>query len=95
MVSNVPNAEQRVEKLEELKFNIRENDVPNFTDDELVKYLERHKWDVDRASYDCLIVKAENTGLNVSGLTTRDSSSYFKMLAAKYRKNNSGILRGV
>lgn len=85
----------RIRKIEELKFNIRENDVPYFTDEELVMYLEMNDWDVKSASYNCLITKAETTGLNVSGLTTKDSSSYFKMLAAKYRKSNTGILRGV
>lgn len=92
---NVPDSDVRVQKIEELKFNVRENDVPYFSDEELVMFLERNGWDVKKASYECLITKAETTGLSVSGLTTKDSCSYFKMLASKYRKSNSGILKGV
>lgn len=91
----MPTTDEQIEKLEELKFNIREKDVPYFLEDELIMYLKKNDWDVKSASYECLVVKAENTGLNVSGLTTKDSCSYFKMLAAKYRKNNTGILKGV
>ena len=48
--------------------------------------------DVKKASYEGLIIKAETTGLDVSGITTKDSSSYFKMLASKYVQTNSGVL---
>lgn len=83
-----------MDKLKELKMNIRENDVPYFDDEELEYYLSKNNNDVRKASYECLIIKAENTGLNVTGLTTKDTSSYFKMLALKFRPNNSGILAG-
>lgn len=86
---------ERANVLEALKLNVRENDVPYFSEEELLVYLEKNEWDLKKTSYECLIVKAESTGLNVSGLTTKDSSSYFKMLASKYRASNSGILRGV
>lgn len=80
-------------KLKELKMNVLENKIPYFSDEELTFYLEKNKGDVRAASYECLILKAEQTGLNVSGLTTKDSSSYFKMLASKYVKTNSGVLK--
>ena len=76
-----------------LKMNIRETQFPTFTDEELQYYLDKNNGDIDAASYECLIVKAETTGLSVSGLTTKDSSSYFKMLAARYVKTNSGVLK--
>ena len=79
--------------LEQLKFNLREKQVPYFEESELEYLLERNKNDVNEASYEGLIIKAENTGLDVSGLTTKDSSSYFKMLASKYRGTNSGVLK--
>lgn len=79
--------------LEQLKFNLREKQVPYFEESELEYLLERNKNDVNKASYEGLIMKAENTGLDVSGLTTKDSSSYFKMLASKYRGTNSGVLK--
>lgn len=81
-----------MDNLEKLKFNLREEQVPFFSDDELKYLLEKNDNSVESASYEGLIMKAETTGLNVSGLTTKDSSSYFKMLAANYVKTNSGTL---
>uniref|UniRef100_A0AAU8AYC0 Uncharacterized protein n=1 Tax=Dulem virus 36 TaxID=3145754 RepID=A0AAU8AYC0_9CAUD len=77
--------------LQKLKFNVREHQVPYFTDEELEYLLELYG-DVEKASYEALILKAENTGLDVSGITTKDSSSYFKMLASHFARTNSGIL---
>ena len=84
-----------MDDLERLKFNLREKQVPYFDESELVALLENNGGDVDKASYEGLILKAETTGLNVSGLTTQDSSSYFKMLASKYVQTNSGVLGNV
>lgn len=82
-----------MDKLEQLKFNLRESQVPYFENEELMYLLEKNNNDVKKASYEGLIIKAETTGLNVSGLTTKDSSSYFKMLASKFVKTNSGVLK--
>lgn len=82
-----------MDALKELKLNILENRVPFFSDEELVYYLSKNNNDVRKASYECLIVKAETTGLNVSGLTTKDSSSYFKMMASKYTSTHTGVLK--
>lgn len=82
-----------MDKLEQLKFNLRESQVPYFENEELIYLLEKNNNDVKKASYEGLIIKAETTGLNVSGLTTKDSSSYFKMLASKFVKTNSGVLK--
>lgn len=81
-----------MDSLEALKLNIMEKQYPYFTDEELLQRLELNNGDVRQTSYDCLIIKAESTGLSVSGLTTKDSSSYFKMLASKYVSTNSGVL---
>ena len=72
-------------------FNLRAGSN-NFSDEELVYYLEKNNGDVRKASYECLILKAETTGLDVSGVSTKDSSSYFKMLAQKYVTPNTGTL---
>lgn len=80
-------------KLKALSFNLRENLVPYFETDELIYLLEKNNEDLEKASYEGLILKSEITGLSVSGLTTKDSSSYFKMLASKYAQNNSGVLK--
>ena len=81
-----------MDSLEALKLNIMEKQYPYFTDEELLQRLELNNGDVKQTSYECLIIKAESTGLSVSGLTTKDSSSYFKMLASKYVTTNSGVL---
>lgn len=82
-----------MDKLEQLKFNLREKQCPYFDDKELSVLLEQNNNDVKKASYEGLLLKAEVTGLSVSGLTTKDSSSYFKMLASHYVSSNSGVLK--
>lgn len=81
-----------MDKMEQLKFNLREKQCPYFEDAELDQLLEMNNGDVTKASYQGLLIKAEVTGLNVSGLTTKDSSSYFKMLASNFVHTNSGVL---
>ena len=82
-----------MDALEQLKFNLREKQCPYFEDAELLELLSMCGNDVRRASYNGLLMKAEVTGLNVSGLTTKDSSSYFKMLASNYVESNTGVLK--
>lgn len=77
-----------------LKIILREKDIPFFSDEELEFYLEQNNNDVNSAAYQCLIIKSENTTLSISGLSTADTSAYFKRLAARYRPRNSGILSG-
>nr|DAO59094.1 MAG TPA: hypothetical protein [Caudoviricetes sp.] len=83
-----------MQSIEDLKIVLRENDIPFFTDQELAFYLKENDGDYRRTAYQCLCVKAENTTLNISGLTTADTSAYFRRLASRYRPNNSGILKG-
>ncbi len=78
--------------LEELKLILREKDIPFFEDSELEYYLGKYG-SVNNAAYHCLLIKAENTALSVSGLNTADSSEYFRRLAGRYRPNNSGVLK--
>ena len=80
--------------IEKLKIILRETDIPFFTDEELEFYQAENDGDFDATAYQCLIIKAENTTMSISGMSTADSSSYFRRLAARYRPNNSGILRG-
>lgn len=82
-----------VNKIDLLKFNLQERRFPFFEDEELNNLLLKNNGDVDAASYEGLILKAENTGMNVSGVTTKDSASYFKMLASHFVKTNSGVLK--
>lgn len=79
-------------QLEELKIILREEDIPFFTDVELEFYLKKNGNRISDTAYECLIIKAENTTLNVSGLSVADSSAYFRRLAQQYRPNHSGVL---
>ena len=78
----------------DLKVVLRENDVPFFTDEELQFYLKENGNDYRATAYQCLLIKAEDTTLEISGMSASDSSKYFRRLASRYRPNNSGVLRG-
>lgn len=80
--------------IEDLKIVLREEDIPFFTDEQLKFYLRENGGNYDLTAYQCLLIKAEDTTLQLSGLSAADSSKYFRRLAAKYRPNNSGILKG-
>ena len=82
-----------VETLDRLKFILRESEMPMFTDAELQNYLDNSD-SFDLALYELLLLKSENTGLQVSGLNIQDTSSYFRRLAQTYRPHNSGVLGG-
>lgn len=83
-----------MDTLTTLKSLIREEAVPYFTDEELLFYLNRNNQDVSATAYECLILKAENTTLTLSGLNLQDTSKYFLRLAQRYRPFNSGVLKG-
>lgn len=82
-----------MEALEKLKFILREEEMPMFSDEQLEKYLKSSD-SFELALYELLMLKSENTGLQVSGLTIQDTSSYFRRLAQTYRPYNSGVLGG-
>ena len=82
-----------VETLDRLKFILRESEMPMFTDEELQSYLDNSD-SFELALYELLLLKSENTGLQISGLTLQDTSSYFRRLAQTYRPHNSGVLGG-
>lgn len=81
--------------LDDLRIVLREDDVPFFSDEQLAFYINENGGDYRKTAYQCLLIKAEDTTLRISGLTTGDSSKYFRRLAARYRPNNSGTLKGV
>lgn len=80
--------------IENIKIEIRENQAPYFTDEEIKYYLEKNDNDFNDTVYELLIIKSEDSTIAVSGLTTQDTSSYFKRLASRYRRFNSGQLLG-
>lgn len=81
--------------LDDLKIVLREEDVPFFSDQQLDFYLRENNGDYRATAYQCLLIKAEDTTLSVSGLSTSDTSKYFRRLAGQYRPSNSRVLKGV
>lgn len=79
--------------IDELKIMLRESECPFFSDEELAFYLKKYST-LEATAYHCLIIKAEDTTLSVSGLNVADSSKYFRRLAQQYRPNNSCVLKG-
>ena len=88
------NVNGQEKELAQLRINLREEQVPFFDDMELQRQLERADFDVDLASYRCLIIKAEECSLSVSGLSIADSSAYWLRLAAMYRPIGTTIVKG-
>lgn len=76
-----------------IKIETRENDVPFFTDEEIEYYYFKNKKNVNDTAYELLIIKSQDSTLQVSGLSTTDTSQYFKRLASKFSRFNSGTLR--
>ena len=80
--------------IERIKREIREEQSPYFNEDDFQYYLDTKSGDVDATIYEMLIIKSEDSTITVSGLSTKDTSSYFKRLASRYKPFNSGIMRG-
>lgn len=80
-------------QLKRMKKILREEEYPFFSDDDLQFYVDENNGNVDLAIYHCLLIKAEDSSITISGLSSADTSSYFKRLALRYRPNNSGVLK--
>ncbi len=78
--------------IEIIKKEVREAQSPYFDDDDFIYYLQKNNGDVNATIYEMLIIKSEDSTISVSGLSTTDTSNYFKRLASRYRTYNSGIL---
>ncbi len=83
-----------IEKIARIKKEIRELQSPYFEEDDFSFYLKKNNGDMDATIYEMLIVKSEDSTISVSGLSTQDTSAYFKRLASRYKPFNSGILQG-
>lgn len=73
---------------------LREEDCPFFTLEDIDYYLNKNGGDVEKTIYEMLIIKSEDTTISVSGLNTTDTSKYFKRLASRHKTFNTGILKG-
>lgn len=83
-----------IEKIQCIRKEIRENQSPYFDEDDFLYYLKKNSGDVNATIYEMLIIKSEDSTISVSGLSTQDTSAYFKRLASRYKPFNSGIMIG-
>lgn len=83
-----------VEKIKYIRKEIREAQSPYFEEDDFLHYLNKNNNDINATIYEMLIVKSEDSTISVSGLSTHDTSAYFKRLASRYKPFNSGIMVG-
>ena len=79
--------------LDRMKFVLRESEMPMFSDEDLAEAYDK-AGSMEDALYELLMLKSENTALQISGLNIQDTSMYFRRLAATYRPHHSGILGG-
>ena len=75
-----------------LKRELRETDCPFFDDGDFEYYYKKNNGDFEATVYEMLLVKSEDSTISVSGLSTQDTSAYFKRLASRHRSFNTGIL---
>lgn len=80
--------------IDRIRIETRENQCPYFEDEDIAYYLQKNGNDVDATIYELLLIKAEDSTITVSGMTTEDTSGYFRRLASRYKRFNSGILIG-
>lgn len=80
--------------IERVYKEIREEQAPYFEDGDIEYYLDKNNGDVNATIYEMLIIKSEDSSIEVSGLITGDTSDYFKRLASRYKHFNSGTLIG-
>lgn len=86
-------AEIKSEDLKRILIETREEQSPYFEEGDIEYYLSKNNGNVEATIYELLIIKSEDSTISVSGLSTQDTSSYFKRLASRYRQYNSGILK--
>lgn len=80
-------------EIQELKLILREESSPFFTDEELSYYLEKNQGDINKAAYECLLLKAEDDSIALpGGLQLANNSTYWLRLAKQYKPNGSRIL---
>ena len=81
--------------IDRVKKEVREEQAPFFEEDDFEYYLTKNEGDVEATIYEMLILKSEDSTISVSGLSTTDTSNYFKRLASRFKGFNSGTLKGV
>lgn len=86
--------------VEQLKFNLQEKQFPYFDEDELLMLLEEFP-DVNQASYEGCLIKAQDDSVSLGPINTPSNQKYWLQRARHFRakcdrySNASGCLRRV
>lgn len=81
------------DQLRTVKRILREDTMPLLSD-ELIADISNSSDTLDEVIYKGALLKSEDTTLQVSGLSTADTSKYFLRIASMHRPSNTGILGG-
>lgn len=81
------------DQLATVKRILREDTMPLLSD-ELIADISSSSNTLDEVIYKGALMKSEDTTLQVSGLSTADTSKYFLRIASMHRPSNTGILGG-
>jgi hypothetical protein len=66
----------------------------DYTDDQLLFFLDMYDYDLQRTAYHVLLRKAQNTQITLgSGIALPDNSAYWLRLAATQRPSRTGMLK--
>ena len=81
-------------EIQELKLRLREESSPFFTDEELHYYFSLNNNDLNKTTYECLLLKAEDDSISLpGGLQLANNSKYWLRLAKQYKpKKRSFVL---
>ena len=81
-----------LDEIEIIRRETQEVQSPYFEDGDIEYYYEKNGGNLEATIYDLLLVKAEDSTISVSGLSTSDTSAYFRRLASRHRQYNSGVV---
>ncbi|MCC0642654.1 hypothetical protein KGF41_00075 [Clostridioides sp. ZZV14-6150] len=82
-----------LEVLKNIKIELREEQSPFFSDEEITHYYIKNNEDFNNTMYELCILKAENDSISLpGGLSMPENKLYWLTLAKKYKKNGSRCL---
>ncbi|EQK05150.1 TPA: hypothetical protein KOY50_002683 [Clostridioides difficile] len=82
-----------LEVLKNIKIELREEQSPFFSDDEITYYYNKNNQDFKSTMYELCILKAENDSITLpGGLSMPENKLYWLTLAKKYKTNGSRCL---
>ncbi len=79
------------DRLRILKFNLQEKQFPYFDDEDLLLLLELYP-DINRASYEGCMIKAQDDSVQIPGITTPNNEQYWLRRAYQFKRKIKGFV---